>query len=790
LDAYLRHAHDLAILAAVEEAKRHASAHLRVAAAEQMAADWAQCKRALCAALAPPPQRADGELDVDNGGDLLGQAGMPTGVVGGGGAMSRAALLYADAVTAHNEALRERRHVSLGPELADGADSAAPRPLVASLAAAAAAGETDDAYRRADCAEAFAIVRALVGERDKAAPNPREYVAAHAQSINGSERLQRAHRVAAVLHLEQQYAEFARICVGENAVLAQVGAAPSMAACIGGLVRVLRQKPQFPSASAAPDAPQVDGEPLWPQLYYALRCGAADVALDLAQRARGVVLEDALSLIQHRAARQTQLAKERNAVGVLHLGDLAPIDVRPNMRQSLGERIHTERQRLNSCPFRVAVLNLLVKFDASLVDGYVLSSAQDFLWFKLSMIEESPPAAAASSSSLAAGGYRLTHLQRTLLEYGGEHFGAGGRAPYNYFHVLLLSQQFERAVSYLRSLSGYEVDAVHFAVALHHYGLLRAPPGGHADPRLDAAPVWVAGDEATPATFNFVRLVRDYAASFEDTAPNDSLQYLYLIDNDDRLSPPSLARHTAIAAQLLRAHDYADLVGQSGADGERVPGLLDRFLTPASIKHIASLAARVAAEQGRTFEALALYDVCGDATRVLQLLSDELARLLPTTGAERARVINWAWAAHSKYANRQHASADESSAVAFEQMLRLVEFFELYRAANWPDALRSIEQHGLLPLELVHVSEASEQFRTLADCVRANFGDYLLASMRVLAELFEQAKFATQSGVAGAASQLGTLREAARALVAFSGTIDFDMPGETHARLVRMEASF
>jgi nuclear pore complex protein Nup93 len=723
--------------------------------------------------------------------DLLGQAGMPTGVIGGGGALSHAALLYAEAVATHNEALRERRVTSLGPELADGADSAAPRPLVASLAAAAAAGETDDAYRRADCAEAYAIVRALVGERDKAAPSAREFLVAHAQSINGSERLQRGQRVAAVLHLEQQYAEFARICVGENAMLAQVGAAPTMAACIGGLVRVLRQKPQFPSASAAPDAPQVDGEPLWPQLYYALRCGAADVALDLAQRARGVVLEDALSLIQHRAARQAQLAKERNTVSVWHLGDLAPIDVRPNVRQALGERIHTERQRLNACPFRIAVLNLLAKFDVSLVDGYVLSSAQDFVWFKLSMIDESPAAAASSSSQSAAGGYRLTHLQRTLLEYGGEHFGAGGRAPYNYFHVLLLSQQFERAVSYLRSLSGYEVDAVHFAVALHNYGLLRAPPGGHADPRPDAAAVWSASDEATAPTFNFDRLVRDYAGSFEDRAPNDALQYLYLIDDDDRLSPPSLARHTAIAAQLLRAHDYVELVGQSGADGERIPGLLDRFLAPQSIRQVAALAARAAAEQGRTFEALALYDVCGDATRVLQLLSNELARLLPTTGAERARVINWAWAAHSKYAKRDYASADElNSALAFEQMLRLVEFFELYRAANWADALRSIEQHALLPLELVHVSEASAQFRTLADCVRANFGDYLLASMRVLAELYEQAKFATQSGVAGAASQLGTLREAARALVAFSGTIDFDMPGETHARLVRMEASF
>jgi nuclear pore complex protein Nup93 len=705
LDAYLRHAHDLAILAAVEEAKRHASSHLRYASHEQMAADWAHCKLALCAAMTPAPVQplapASNAAPLDAHASLLGalRNGTAAGAGAGAAPLSRAAMVYADAVALHNDARRERRNVSLEPELAGG--GAARVPLVAALAAAAAAGETDDVYRRADCAEAFAIVRALVGERDALAPAPREYAVLHA---SGSERLRRAMRLAAVAHLEQHYAEFARICVAENAALAQVGSTPSAADVILGLVRVLRQRPQFPPASMARDAPDLDGEPFWPQLYYALRCGALDVALDMVQRKRMIAQEDVVQCVQLRASRHALLAKERSVAGVLPLGDLQPLDLRATVRQALSDRVHSERLRLSSCPFRIAVLNLLGQCDAALIDGYVVSSAQDFLWFKLSMIDDS---AGAGAGAQTAGAYHLAQLQRTLLECGGEHFGAGGRSPYLYFQLLLLTQQFERAITYLRSLPGFEVDAVHFALALHHYGLLRAPSGGHADPRADAAPVWSAeAANAAQATFNFVRFVRDYAASFEDRAPLDALQYLYLIDDDERDSPPELARHAAIAAQLLRAHDFAELVGQTGADGERAPGLLDRFLAPKSVKHVAALAARVAAEQGRTFEALALYDVCGDAARLLQLLAAELARLLPTTGAERMQVFSWAWAAHTKYSKREYTNADEhQSAIAFEQMLRLVEFFELYRAANWPDALRSVEQHALVPLQMEFVAE-------------------------------------------------------------------------------------
>ena len=81
-------------------------------------------------------------------------------------------------------------------------------------------------------------------------------------------------------------------------------------------------------------------------------------------------------------------------------------------------------------------------------------------------------------------------------------------------------------------------------------------------------------------TFNGVRLFIAYARAIEADAPGEillkaskrkgfstdvrsaaALEYLYVVRDDARDAPPSRARDAAIAAQLLRAHDVAPLVG-------------------------------------------------------------------------------------------------------------------------------------------------------------------------------------------------------------------------------------
>lgn len=142
---------------------------------------------------------------------------------------------------------------------------------------------------------------------------------------------------------------------------------------------------------------------------------------------------------------------------------------------------------------------------------------------------------------------------------------------------------------------------------------------------------------------------------------------------------------------------------------------------------------------------------------MLVLLSDELARLLTTASDERQQVVNLAWAVYRKYSPRDYDNAERHVALAFEQMLRLVEFFELFWHADWPNALRSIEQQQLLPLEEAHVADASARFGSLADCVRSKFADILMAAMQVVRELYELAR------TSGARADVGGVEQQVRA---------------------------
>ena len=97
--------------------------------------------------------------------------------------------------------------------------------------------------------------------------------------------------------------------------------------------------------------------------------------------------------------------------------------------------------------------------------------------------------------------YTLRDLQNMLINFGPNHFNPKGNNPIHYVQVLLLSAQFERvryftrvslsifdscvmrvspllqftrqAVDYLYSSQQYNIEAVHIAIALAYYGVLR-----------------------------------------------------------------------------------------------------------------------------------------------------------------------------------------------------------------------------------------------------------------------------------------------------------------------------
>ncbi|KAL3317115.1 Nucleoporin nup93 [Cichlidogyrus casuarinus] len=124
--------------------------------------------------------------------------------------------------------------------------------------------------------------------------------------------------------------------------------------------------------------------------------------------------------------------------------------------------------------YKQAVFSLLCRQEFSDTQNAVLKSADDFLWFKLSQI-----VLFADGQRSVSQANSLASLQKLIHDtYGEAHFQAADQ-PLLFFKLLLLSQQFEAAVSFLfraqstdESMDSLSIHAVHLAICLMHMGLL------------------------------------------------------------------------------------------------------------------------------------------------------------------------------------------------------------------------------------------------------------------------------------------------------------------------------
>lgn len=143
--------------------------------------------------------------------------------------------------------------------------------------------------------------------------------------------------------------------------------------------------------------------------------------------------------------------------------------------------------------------------------------------------------------------------------------------------------------------SQYQPDAVHFAIALAYYGLLRIPSKAktpdvelrtphfafHSYPKTALTPLPLpvilikdgAGDDI--AHLNFARLLHRYTRAFVQSDVQEALQYLYLIClNADLPSPTSTEQitlcHDYIRELVMETRKYAELLGDVRNDGTKI----------------------------------------------------------------------------------------------------------------------------------------------------------------------------------------------------------------------------
>lgn len=244
--------------------------------------------------------------------------------------------------------------------------------------------------------------------------------------------------------------------VNRNAREANLGGVPTALNKIRAYIRVRDVRKDL-----KPDELELqkidDSEPMWAVVYFLLRCG-------LVQDAAGYVREHA----------QTFRAVERNFAA--YMSGYAS-DKERRLPRNLQDRIGSEYQQKSRMapehsldPYKMACYKVVGRCELSkrTIEN-INQSSNDWLWLQFCLARE-----VNRVDEVAGDVFGLEEVRESISEIGQRHYqkgqeGLGGHGTY--FHLLILAGMFEQAISFLYSYS--YISAVHFAIGLCYYGLLR-----------------------------------------------------------------------------------------------------------------------------------------------------------------------------------------------------------------------------------------------------------------------------------------------------------------------------
>ncbi|KDO23801.1 hypothetical protein SPRG_11231 [Saprolegnia parasitica CBS 223.65] len=473
---------------------------------------------------------------------------------------------------------------------------------------------------------------------------------------------------------------------------------------------------------------------LWSDVYYCLRTG---------------ILNDALSLVDEalsKAPASTKLLQHvQNALQSLLKKQPVPAPTKAAMRD---ECDHLATLLLAVDPavdkFQVAVLNLLSFHDAFARQAGVMENIEDFLW----QLQWFAHASEASPSAIASKVVTLvspSDFNHTTIS-----------GVFEYVRLLLVCGQFDTAVESLAA-KGYLVEAVHFALALHHVGLF-------------------------PNHSLFTRLLRQYVHSFQRSNPQEAAMYIacHQSIDDRRLLSATLLLDT-LAFEVLGGTTHP-------SDASRTPGALDQYLDRNEVRDIVLYTSHMATDQGRPSDALKLLTLAGDVQSTMVLLNAQLAATLSTPDRQNwlnhARSFADTWL-RSAWALEIVLNQARVAAHAFQTLMNFGLFLEILEEKKYSDGLAFVEALAIVPAPGSEQASA-DRFADLDAQVQRNLHLVLLGYMECLVEEMKRWKQSI-SDLETQKQMCQQLRAKAKAVVSFTGMINVRLPIGTNERLNQLE---
>ncbi|KAI9629828.1 hypothetical protein KEM48_012554 [Puccinia striiformis f. sp. tritici PST-130] len=597
-------------------------------------------------------------------------------------------------------------------------------------------------------------------------------------------------------HLEQQFITHISMQIAAHPQEAGLGGDPSTANKVRAYVDL-----KFCKNGAWTDKRLeiINNTPVWARIFYLLRIGQVAEALKFTKGYEQHIRKTEPNFLSYFSSWASSPDRRLSKT------------LRDRFLAEYNQRHESHPTTTNVDPFKHAVYKIIGRIEIQRKNVPVaIASMEDWVWLQLALVKETDP--------------NLDHPFS-----GNNNSISSAHDRYGLDEVLLMSGQFEKACLFLQQKPHYQVDTVHFAIALSYYGLLRISDSAPSSEGPTTSPKGKSSSSNLPSV-NFARLIYRYTRLFAKSAPEVAVQYLYLICLNADAPPASLGQnqvtlcHTYIGDLAVETASREEILGDVRNDGTRIPGMIERDLSLIKLSNqrdyletIVKQAAERAFRERRLRDAIRLFNIAEEYDRVIAVINIELGSSLfqpgskPVSsrideemdgsgaGSKGATVSLTASEDIVAVANNVLAHYDRTSTISSRitrknrdtcaLLLRLKTVLDLHEQGKNEQALTMLDSIDLLPTgnDLVQIIRKSEQVKDLDDTIVKNLDVIVLSGMNILFQVFSSFKDSPY-GDASRQAKMAEIKTKARAITTFAGMLRYRLSPETYSQLSRLQA--
>lgn len=513
--------------------------------------------------------------------------------------------------------------------------------------------------------------------------------------------------------------------------------------------------------------PIFDGMPVWAFVYYFLRAGFVEDALQLVDDAiANGCMHSSLRLYGECLKAYIQSGEKRSL----------PKSLLERLVQEYGVSV-----KRGDDPYQRVCFVVIARLDPAAGDkvalhdsdyGLLFYSIEDYLWLRLSIARvygDNP-----LPEALSAYGLEMSTVGDEINRFGASHFNASGDSATFYALVLILTGQFKEAIAYLEEKGRALTEATHIAFVLYHYGMIRdhsVKPihGNHP------------AEKGNQYTVDYSGLVWRYASRLCRGDASTAALYVFTIKD-------SMMRRELVKKLLLESKAFEVLLGRRGKNGVLSELWSKRDYDGEMISEdwrtVSVEAGEEAERMGEQETALKLYELAGAKGKMMDIYMKRISSEITNQGStQREKVIESSRRYLAELQNDSDTSLSSKSLSSLQILLDIAEFFNLRWMGKYEDALRALDQMRLLPKDdtevVSKVTELGYGSSRWTEAVIERVPDLVVTAMEVLSGVYKERIDMSES-------ERKRLRQWAKSIVNLSGMMR-NLSADMSARLVGLE---